>query len=284
MLDKLILFIAQRKLQPIKDLRTHPLYNQYQKYLPLLNRCYSEAHYWHGTGRFHYKLKGKSKYAGVDNSQTFDVLDSIIQCGGLAPKYDPFILVDGKLGESISLSPFRIYARAYAEFNQNENANLEYTYGSTKFWFYFLGILQLLEGNFLTNFKKLRYMQTNQAFIKKSQPWFYTFIKDSNKFQWKVTNFHKLRSDNSDNYGMLFGIKKEGVHLVHFDPVIERFEARSGKLIMICDLTHLEVPLNKVKQTEEFLEKKKVNLPVIPLEVSELYCNRFSLKVLSGIS
>ncbi len=281
MLKKLILFIASLYLKPIHDLASHPLYNKYLNYLPLLEKCYRSAYYWHGTGRYHYKLKGTSKYEGIDHSQTDDVLESIIDTGGIIPKYDPYINVNGSPGESISLTPYRMCARGYALFNMFEKTDLQYIYGSSKFWYYFLITLQILEWGFFLTFKKALRIEKNKriAATDKYQAWFKTFRKQT---AWTILNFHAVRSDIPLNYGLLFGIKKEGVQAVHFDPKVERFETRTKHLIKLSDVTHVEVPLNKVGTTTELLEKKKINLVVIPIEMGEIYCNKFSLKELSG--
>lgn len=280
MFQKLIFLIAKQYLKPIHNLASHPLYSEYLNYLPILEKCYQRAHYWHGTGRYHYKPRGKSKYEGVDNSQTYDILESIVDAGGITPKYDPFISVNGGFGETISLTPYRMYARAYALFNMFEETNLQYLYGTSKFWYCLLLPLQILEWGFTSSIKRVFKIQKDKNSINKYKVWFDTFRKETN---WSILNFHAVRSDIPHNYGLLFGIKKEGVQVVHFDPAFEHFETRANNLIKLSDLTHIEVPLNKVDTTTELLERKKINLIVIPLEIGEIYCNKFSLEKLSGV-
>src|SRR5258708_18751676 len=163
-------------LKPINITR-HQLFPKYQNYLPVINSCYEEAYYWHGTGRYHYKLKGESKYDGIDFSQTYDVLQSIIDYGGITPKFDPVVTVNRKYINSISLTPYRMYGRAYDEFNQPQGEDLQYTFGSVKFWFYFLLPLQLFHRNVFLNLKGLWIYYRNKDFIDNTIPWTHTFVR-----------------------------------------------------------------------------------------------------------
>lgn len=279
--EKLALNVASKRIAK-PDLTTHSLSSLYQKYLPLLKKSYNDAFYWHGTGRFHYKVTGKSKYDGVDHTQTYDVLQSIIDAQCLAPKYDPFVAFNKKFGETISLSPYRIYARGYAEFNLPEEMPLQYTYGSTRFWHHFLAPINIMYGNPFLILMSVLIMEIYRPYKKYAARWTHTFRKTKN--EWSILDFYKLRSDIPHNYGVLIGIRKEGVHPIHFNKVVERFETRTDQPIEWKYFTHIEVPLSKVEETERLLKINNVILPVIPIEIGELYCsNTYSLAQLSGI-
>lgn len=280
MIPRLITLIAQTKIQKVQDLSLHPLYSYYQHYLPLLEKLYPQAAYWHGTGRYHYKLKGSSKYEGVDHSQTYDVLESVIGAGGLSPQYDPFLKIDGDYKSSISTTPYRIYARSYAEFNMPHGQKFQYTYGSTRFWFYYLLPLLLLERNILISVKNIINARVNKSVLKNTKSWFHAFNRNP---PWTLFDFYQAFSDIPHNYGLLFGIKRGAVKPLNVGKFVGRFETRASNLIKIKDITHLEVPLTKVAEIESFLKKKKIRLPVIPLEIGELYCNQYSLAKLSGV-
>jgi hypothetical protein len=64
---------------------------------------------------------------------------------------------------------------------------------------------------------------------------------------------------------------------------MERLEVRTDKLISFKDITHFEVPLSNVKETEDILKLNNVSVPVIPLEFGEVYCSSFPFKELVGI-
>ena len=256
--------------------------HSYKEYIPVIEKCYGLATYWHGTGRYHYHYSGNSKYEGVDDKTLLDVLDSIIESNGLIPRFDPWIKVSGHTQESISVTPFRMYARVYAGFHQYEKNQFQYEYGTPKYWFYFLGILQLLEQKPVRNIKNALKMKYTKSFVKYSQTWMHTLRSDLNEKPLNPSKLYLLRSDIQDNYAILIGIKKEAVVPIHFDSIIERFETRTEKIIPLNDITHIEVPLRNVKETEEFLKTKNISLLVIPLEFGEIYCNKYSLKELSG--
>jgi len=254
----------------------------YKKYVPIIEECYKNASYWHGTGRYHYHYSGNSKYEGINAEKYLDVLDSIINSGRLTPRFDPWIKVAGENKESISLTPFRMYARVYAEFHQYEKQNFLYEYGSPKYWFYVLGILQLLERKPIQNLRNALKMKYTKSFVKYSQTWMKTLRSDLDQKPLNPSKLYLLRSDIKNNYAILIGIKKEAVRPLHFDLIVERFETRTEKPIELSNITHIEVPLHNVKETEDFLKKKGIALTVIPIEFGEIYCNKYSLKELSG--
>jgi hypothetical protein len=49
------------------------------------------------------------------------------------------------------------------------------------------------------------------------------------------------------------------------------------------DITHIEVPLANIKETEDFLKQKNIALQIIPLEFGEIYCSTYPLSKLIGL-
>lgn len=280
--EKLIVTIAESIILRPK-LENHPLYEDYQRYLPVIKSSIDQAAFWHGTGRYHYQLLGMSKYEGVDFVQTYDVLQAIINAGGISPCYDPVVGVNGEFLNSVSLTPYRMYGRAYAEFNQYKEHDFEYVFGGVRFWFYFLASLQMIEGDFLHNIRSVLKSTKNKQFVEKTQPWTDTLRKRDPNTKWTALNFYKVRSDIPENYGMLFGIKEYAVEKVSFNKTIERFETRARNKITLEDITHIEVTNSKVKEVTQKLQENNYNIPVIPIELGELYCSQFKLKTLSGV-
>lgn len=117
------IFLRKFRIKNSKK-NTRNLLREFAKIEALLTKLYTQASFWHGTGRYHYFYKGKNKYSRVDKSKTLDVLASIIKSGGIMPKYDPWIMIDGKNTESVSLTKYRMYARCYAEFHRFEKTSL----------------------------------------------------------------------------------------------------------------------------------------------------------------
>lgn len=280
--EKLIIKVAQTRLKPKKA--PEDISNLYLKYLALIESCYFKAGFWHGTGRFHYRLEGSSKYQGVDYSHVFDVLGAIVKSQGIIPEYDPIPELDPKHPNTVSLSKFRMYARLYAEMNQPKGEELGYTYGSDRFWFY-LGVpLQLIYKNPLQNLFLLISYYLNKDEMNDFQNWIHSFKHSSKSFKATPLNFYKLRSDIDGNYGILIGIKKNSVKAVHYNPVLERFETRTDQPILLSDITHLEVTLSKLEETQGFLDKHHLKIPLIPIELGDLYCSQFNLGDLCGVT
>lgn len=99
----------------------------------------ANTEYFHGTGQWHYKLQGDSKYEGVDPYEAVDNLPSFME-RGLHPRQDLF--AENFVGfdvPSISLSERRMYSRVYADCFMPEGQKLDYEYGPRAFWWeYFL--------------------------------------------------------------------------------------------------------------------------------------------------
>ena len=258
-------------------------FTTYLKFLPPIEECYQSAFYWHGTGRYHYKYSGDSKYEGTHTNDHLDVLKSIINSNGLVPRYDPWIKADNAFKDSISLTPFRMYARVYAEFHQNEKEPLQYEYGNPKYWFIYLGLLQVLEKKPFRNLTNALRMKYTKSFVKRSQTWMNTIRADLTHKPLNPSKLYLLRSDIPHNYGILFGIKKGSVNPIDLDPIVGRFETRSDKPITFDDITHIEVPLANLEETITLLKENNINIKVIPIEYGEIYCNKYSFQELSGI-
>lgn len=271
--DRIALFFGKRILRKY----TKKNFSIYKQYESMIEDCYKNVEYWHGTGRYHYSYSGKSKYEGIKNNNYIDVLLSIINEGGLAPHFDPWIPVEGKIGETTSLTRFRMYARLYAEIHQYEKNNFEYEYGSLKFWFVFLLIFQIRAGKFLRNIKNGYHMFTSRKFKNDSQVWMKTLRKDLDRNPVKLHEFYNLRSDILLNYGLLFGIRNS-IATMPLDEFTKRFETRTNKKITFDDMSHIEVPLANLQETQKLFDQYNITLQILPIEFGELYMSKKDLK------
>jgi hypothetical protein len=241
-----------------------------------IKSLYGQAYYWHGTGRYHYKHSGESKYDSRATSQTVDVLQSIIKQGGLKPQYDFWMDMN-----SISLTKNRFHARAYAQFHQYKSDPLKYEYGTTRFWFYVLSMKQLFTNSFLRNISGIQNLKANSDFNSKFQQWGGYVRRDLVENPISALAFYKLRSDIPNNYGLLFGIKKNGVKELRYNPTIERFEVRSAHPATFKQMTHLEVPIANLEETQKMLNAGGIKLTLIPLELVEIFCNSLNFNRLA---
>jgi len=259
------------------------VFSRYEEYLPLMEQCYRVELYWHGTGRYHYEYTMGSRVGEVDTHNYFDVLGSIIKNDGLIPHQDLFVSLDEQK-KTISLTPYRMYARCYAEIHQYEKAALLYEYGDIAFWMKIIILLQviaLLKNNPFKNYVPRLFKIIKGGNISRNvNGWVGALRSDANKRQLSIRHLDMVRSDIPENYGILLAFKKSSVETVSFDEGVERFEVRTNNKITLSDLSHVEVPLVNVQVTRELLEESSLKISVIPIEFAERYCNKYSLREL----
>lgn len=255
----------------------------YQDYAPQIKRLYDKAAYWHGTGRYRYECAGKSKYNGVNKSERLDILQSIIDHGGLIAHYDVMGKINRVEVETISLGQYRICSRLFAGYHQHEKRPIRYEYGSSRFWQSYLEALLFFSrtGNiFIRAINHLIWCYSKEV-QRMLDVWMSAIRSDLEIKTITSLSIYRLTSDIPDNYGILIGIPKHAVNIDYYNVGCGRFEVRTSKPVTLKDFTHIEVPLFSVKETEELLKRNNVNLKVIPLEFGEIYCNSLTLEQLS---
>ncbi len=280
--DMFTLFWGDKKLRRKTMPASENCLQEYHQKAHEIIILYTAAAYWHGTGRYHYKHQGDSRYAAIDHTQHIDLLESMVVKGGLAPHLDPWIKIRGNITESISLTPYRMYARLYAGLHQNEHESFRYEYGGTKFWFRFFLIVQIFYKNFLAHFLTYsipKLMRRNM--YRDTRQWMSALRSDIHQKPLPVFGSYKLRSDIKGNYAILIGIKKEAVIPLPIKAGYGRLETRTADLIRFADMTHIEVPFSNLKETEEFLRSRNVHVKVLPIEIGEIYCSTQPLEKLS---
>lgn len=257
------------------------LKHRYQSYLPDMQRHYTEATYWHGTGRYHYYHPSDSRYEGVASGQVVDVLESIVADGGLAAHQDLWVRINGKFLKTVSLSPTRMHSRLFAHVHLCDGEWLEYVFGGTRFWtgiFFALVAKELMLHRNSNQRSFVKQAMFKGSFFQNAYTWGRALRRDSNfPPVWKAYN---LRSDIAGNHPILFGLKKEAAPTDSTIPFLWQMEVRVPGLISLKDFTHVEVPQARVKEVRSFLARKNISLPVIPLEVAELHCSRMRLSQL----
>lgn len=283
-LEQSILNRAEKKLQfyrtqgkELKD--KNP---EYQSYLPRIKELYKKATYWHGTGRYHYSYKGESRYESVNGDELLDVLDSIIRHDGLTPHHDPWI---DSGGNTVSLGTVRMHSRLFARAHLYERGTLIYELGSTKFWvrLYAYFLLAWLLADFNSCRQILKTVFRRSAY-RNFQTWASALRKPQGKRVVRIRDLIEakiLNSDIKNNYPILIGVAKGTLEVMDTIPLTHRVEVRSLQPVTLKDFTHIEVPLAKVKETEEFLKSKNISLLVLPMEFVDAYLSDISLKTLA---
>lgn len=285
LIEKYILKKGEKDLQPFRlsGEQFSDLLIQYQESIPLVQELYKKVGYWHGTGRFHYKPLGEGRYNEINFEETVDILASIIDKGEIATHDEPWLQkIEGIDTSTVSHTPYRMYARLYACLHVYENNKLKYEFGTQKIWMSILKKIQFSSSEFI-------YFLISRAIPQLVNIKTYTHIKqfihalrkpDSAKLN--LLKSHLITSDIENNYPILIGIDTSIP--VMSKTVLSRLETRTDSAIGLEHITHIEVPLDNVLETKDFLKMKNIALNVIPMEFGEAHCSGCTLQNLVGIS
>lgn len=251
------------------------LIEDYERLTPIIKNCYSKVAYWHGTGRYHYSITGDSKYENVNTKKIVDVLEQIIVEQGLKPHKDPWVRVNKQYSSSISTTQWRMYARTYAELHLYTGKEIVPVYGKRtdimNFFFYYTILSTPLKAFVRSTLRAF----DKKDFANKGPVWAKTI---NNNFQSRGNAYSDLlyilgkgSSDIKNNYGILVGIKGNKLKRAKINPIVQMFETRFIEKIKLSDISHLEVPMDNVKETQKLLSKYNIVIPILPIEVCEIY-------------
>lgn len=274
-LEKIIVTRAEKILLPYRRqaVQSREIFSaQYNTYLPQLTELYKRTTYWHGTGRYHYQHKNESRYESVSTDSITDILSSILTTGGLEPHHDPWIKSGGK---TVSLATVRMHARVFARIHATENEALVYELGTIKFWLrlYFVLLLVWLVASAWSHRSFVRHT-LRTSFSKDVQSWASALRTPKDNTVASILDIFKGDIPTSDipgNYPILIGITTSEENLIDTIPLTRKVEQRSLRPITVDTFTHLEVPLENINETERLLAELNIQLPVIPIEFSDIY-------------
>lgn len=281
-LENLILKQAEQKLLPYRICAETIKSDEYRDWLPRIQEAYTQATYWHGTGRYHYQHQGESRYERVSEDGLLDILDSILQHDGLIPHQDPWIDSGGK---TVSLGTVRMHSRLFARIHLYERDTLLYELGSVRYWvrLYMCLLLLWLSTN-LYNCRQFMKSLFRRSTAKDLQAWASAIRKPQNGKVISIWHFVRGKSPDSDiegNYPMLLGIARGTFEVIDTVPLTQAVEVRSLQPITLKDFTHVEVPLAKVRETEDFLRDRDFMLPVLPMEFVDVYLKDTTIRDLA---
>lgn len=244
---------------------------EYLMQLPELINLYSQAGYWHGTGRYQYNDK---------HTEIVDRFSNILQCGGLVPHRDDW---DQGVGvtESISLALPRMYGRLYASIHTPNGGTTNNELGARTLWgYYFFGVswfqglleyppsLQLL----LT----FDYWKIGESVIPNYPE---KILSWGSKIMKNPETFYKVFTQGTDietNYPILIGIKSSGLKCEPSSKFVRVYERRISSPIGYPNMTHLEVPMKHLEETRQLMKTHGWNnIPLLPLEWGDEYCREF---------
>lgn len=277
----IIISPAERLLKAYRD-RAKQYRNQYfveyGKHLPIIQEVYSKAYFWHGTGRYHYDHATHSRYERTNSAKYLDVLQSIIKRGGLVPHFDPWIKISGNYKHTVSLTRCRMHARFYADTHRYENQPVTFEFGSTRYWlFLFMALVSFAILRYPTkSAREFVRMLFSRPSVQKGEQWLQAVRKNYKIKIWKFWQAFESRSDIIINYPILLGVKKADIKTLPISPFMDTFETRTDQPILFADLTHMEVPMEKVGEMKKLLQDNGIRLLVIPIEFGEIYCSQFT--------
>lgn len=215
------------------------------RYSELLNA----TTHWHGTGRYYTSHVGES----------VDVLSGILAATKLLPAPD---ITDHNNGlmHIVAASPNRMHARIYADIHafKPNGADL---YGSTSFWSgVFAGRIvhnMLIDGSFkaFVSYTLKNAIRTRRLRQPRVQ-------KESVMSAQGLLRGSKI----AENYPLLIGIASPAATLGHK----HRHEVRYPE-VSISQFTHIQVPRVNVPEVEARIEEYGHQVPVLPLEVAEMF-------------
>lgn len=209
-------------------------WRDYSQYLPLLEKCYEQAVYWHGTGHYHYRHPNDTRYGAVEHIDIVNVLESILSNRGLNGHQDLWVQINSHFKKTVSVAPSRMHARLYAHIHLYKGVWLDYVFGGTRFWmgfFFFLATRALLVQPGPGGREFLKQTVLNRNFLKRARIWANAIC---NMDAYKVIPWwraYDLRSDIEGNHPVLIGLTKDAVSGDGVVPFLRQFEVRVAKRI-----------------------------------------------------
>lgn len=211
--------------------------------------------FWHGTGRYQYS-----------NGRVIDVLVGIINAEAILPREDLYSL--GTTMQSVSAAKSRDYGLLYADMHSpNPSALKRNTPQRTTVRKYVAGvkqkaILHYLFSNGLISAIKLAH--TTRHRLKVENRW----SKKINKAEPSILKSFTVGSDISGNYPILIGISDLKTTLP-LPPYLSNNEVRVPKPIALTEVTHFEVPEEKLQEVETMIKDARLDIQVIAIEAVE---------------
>ncbi len=259
------------------------VYAQFEAQRAQIEELLIATKYFHGTGARHYANNGGSKYDGTSDS-AHDSLGNLLG-EGLKPQEDIYNERFETGSEiSTSLTKNRLYARLYSEYFLHENEQLNYQYGSRPFlWSMFLANMVRAQAyetlskpfteaisGFCSHFTKKAH-EDKRVRRGKIAKWTDSFRSDGRYRTRPVSAILFGKSDIPDNHPVIIGVKDGAFEPLHIKQSgAAAYEVRSGEVITPDQFTHMQVPLAHVATVREKIAGLSSDIPIVPIEFSEL--------------
>lgn len=220
-----------------------------------IGNLYSQVEAWQGTGRYQYR-----------DGRVMDILDAIIDAGGLTPQRDGDHQV-------ISTTGCRPYAGVYADVHQYNGEKLGFQYHTSRYWAKRIRNRVVKHGwKSVASFHPLKARQVAIEWAKKR-------VAHPPLNPLKLLSLYDIKSDIPGNYSILIGIRNITTKSLPVSEFIALHEKQYGESIPLENL-HLEVPQRYLEKTQNYLSIRGINIPVIARELGERYSAGFSEEAL----
>ena len=211
-------------------------------------------------------------------------MSTIIAESGLVPHTDVLDFTKGEM-QSVSTSPVRLHSLMYAQCHFEKGKSFFSHTQNGLIWAHYLApmayrasIEALINRN--PDYLKMLDRDTREAFGKAASKFHDKYTKSgANKYDMPKGGI----SDIQGNYPMLIGIRQGSFQPTEIARLIDKHEMRSPTPISIENLTHIEVPEDKVSEVIGILQTHGISIPVYPIEWGTEYTKTHPLKtVLDG--
>jgi hypothetical protein len=232
---------------------------------------YAAAAVWHGTGRYHYSAAG----------EVMDVLEGIARNRALVPHSDDWDVGRGPMHVTCAALS-RMYARLYASMHYPQGKRISNELGSRELWGYYffvtsctIAIMEFRLGIKSVLRRDLAALMPD--FPKKMRRW----GKKISRSEISQKDAFVNGTDIPANYPILIGIRDGAFIPAEVSKFIALHERRAATRVLLDDITHMEVPAERVDETLDVLRRfGNDGIRVLPIEYGEEYCRSFSFRQL----
>lgn len=235
--------------------------------VPKIAERYSAAGLWHGTGRYQYSSSGA----------IVDVLLGIVREGGLIPHEDDWDMQNVTAIVTCT-AVSRMYARLYAGMYCPEGGRIENELGTRELWAYYFFVTSSIMAIFEYRLGWSAVTRRDLTalipdFAEKNRRW----VSKISSREISQKDAFLIGTDITSNYPILIGIRELAFAPAQTSKYIGLHERRASTRIKLSDVSHLEVPLDRIEETHQLLRMFGIDwIEVVPLEFGEEFSRAFS--------
>ncbi|MDO4902039.1 MAG: hypothetical protein Q4A21_00590 [bacterium] len=211
--------------------------------------------FWHGTGEFEYR-----------NREIKPIFKNILKHGLKVQQDDYLVIYSEKLRmKSISFVEDRTIARCYADIHNYGKP--DFRFGDSIFWivrhYTKMYILAYTTHSLRSLFNIMKWRRLNNIGSDKSWS---GKVNKAARNTWE--SFEKY-SDIEGNFPVILGVKRLE-RTARLPKIFSDTETRSLENVSFKDISHIEIPLNLMKDLSPKIKKANPDIKIFPIELGEL--------------